>query len=111
MTNWKSRIREACASAGHVLDDDVLAELSLHASSEFQKARAGGMDEAEALGHVETLVGAWSLDPSMLCRRPRRPPLLESPSVSTRRLGGLAADARYAVRLFRRQPGFVLLAV
>jgi len=111
MTEWKTRIRETCANAGHVLDEDVLEELSLHASSEFQKVRAGGMDEAEALRHVEAIVEAWSHDPLMLCRRPRRPPLLESPSASTRRLTGLAADLRYALRLCARQPGFALLVV
>src|SRR5262245_6869854 len=111
MTDWKTRIREACANAGHVLDEDVLEELSLHASSEFQKVRAGGMDDREAARHVEAIVVAWSQDPLMLCRRPRRTPLLESPSVSTRRLAGLVADARYSLRLCARQPGFVLLVV
>ena len=111
MTNWKTRIREAWANTGHVLDEDVLEELSLHASSEFQKVRAGGMDDGEACRHVEAIVDAWSRDPIMLCRRPRRPPLVESPSISTPRLPGLLADARYSLRLCARQPGFVLLVV
>src|SRR5262245_58756441 len=98
MTDWKKRIREACANAGHVLDEDVLEELSLHASSEFQKVRALGMDENEACGHVEAIIDAWSGDPAMLCRRPRRPPLLESPSISSGRLAGLAADVRFGLR-------------
>src|SRR5262245_23117403 len=111
MTDWKTRIREACANSGHVLDEDVLEELSLHASSEFQKVRAGGFADAEALRHVQAIVDAWSRDPLVLCRRPRRAPLVEPPSVSSQRLAGLAADVRYAWRLFGRQPGFVLLVV
>src|SRR5262249_21398582 len=111
MTDWKTRIREACANTGQVLDEDVLEELSLHASSEFQKVRAGGMDEVEACRHVAAIVDAWSHDPLMFCRRPRSPPLVDPPSTSTGRLAGLAADTRYAVRLCARQRGFAVLVV
>jgi len=109
--NWKTRIRERFADAGHVLDDDVLEELSTHAKSAYDALRAEGADERESERQMSVLMDTWLSEASSLRRRPSRPPVVEAPPTGTARWAGLLNDVRYAVRILMRQRGFAMLAI
>ena len=64
-------------------EDDVIDELAQHADSAYQAARAEGSSGDEAERRVRELLRAWSADPTMLTRRPRRPPTVVPPGSST----------------------------
>jgi putative ABC transport system permease protein len=109
--DWKTEIGAKFAAQGHVPDADVLEELSQHATAAYQAARAEGADPDTANRAVQTLVASWCGDASSLRRRPRRPPVVEPPGEPSSPFAGIAHDARYAVRLLMRQPGFALVVI
>ncbi len=107
--DWTRRIEAALGAT--VRDADILEELTQHAAAMYAAARAEGCDAAEAEQHVAGQIAAWAADPASLRRRPRRAPVVMPPSRST---GGWAAawqDARYAMRLFGRQPAYAALVI
>jgi putative ABC transport system permease protein len=110
--NWTAEIRAAFERQGHSPDPDVIEELAQHAAATYRKARAEGADAADAEHQVRADIGAWCRDHALLKRRPRRPPVVEPPGASdVRRLAGLVADVRYAVRVLARQPLYTLVAM
>src|SRR5262245_40393612 len=109
--DWKKRIRDASAAAGHILDDDILEELSIHATYAYETARAEGSDVAEAESHVVALIASWIEEGSKLRRRPHRPPLIETPVKRVHHLSGLTSDFRYGFRVLSRHRSFAALAI
>ena len=109
--NWHARVRGAFAAQGHTPDGDVVEELSQHAALAFQTARADGSSQEHAEQLVNTLIEAWTADPAAFRRRPRRQVAIEPPGASRSALAGVLQDARYGIRLLRREPGFVAVAI
>jgi putative ABC transport system permease protein len=109
--NWHARVRGAFAEQGHVPDGDVVEELSQHAALAFQTARADGSSQEDAEHLVSTLIEAWTADAAAFRRRPRRQAAIEPPRASHSALAGVLQDARYGIRLLRREPGFVAVAI
>ena len=109
--DWKSRIRERCRVDGQALDDDVLEELGQHAAAAYETARAEGRSHDQAVDGVDALVAEWRRTAPGLRRRPRRPTVIETGGDRPRLLAGIVQDARYGIRLLKREPGFTLVAV
>jgi predicted permease len=107
--NWKHRIETAFGSSR--LDADVLEELAQHASATYISARAEGLSPTDAEQRVDEQIQAWLDAPSLLERRPRRAPAVEPPAGSRGSLSSVLQDARYAVRLLRRQPAYAALVI
>lgn len=107
--NWKKRIESAFAPARP--DDDVLEELAQHAAATYAAARAEGCDAAEADRRVDRQIAAWTANPALLRRRPKREPAVVPPAGSSSGLGSAMHDVRYAWRLIRRQPAYAALVV
>jgi len=109
--DWTAEIRAAFAAQQHAPDDDVVEELTQHATAAYEAARADGADPDSAARAVRALLASWCGDASSFRRRPRRPLVVEPPGESSSPFAGLAHDARYAVRLLMRQPGFALVVI
>ncbi|PYR62123.1 MAG: hypothetical protein DMF91_07845 [Acidobacteria bacterium] len=111
MPEWASAIRAALAAAGQTPDADVVEELTQHASSTYEAARADGRSHDAAVGDVHALLSSWCHDAASLRRRPRRPPIVEAPADATSPFAGIHRDAQYAIRLLKRQPGYAAVAI
>lgn len=112
MPDWKQRLQRVLDAGGHPCDADVLEELSTHAATEYDALLARGSGPHEAERRVDDLIGIWVQEAADLHRRPRRASAIPPPSVTGHTaLAGLVQDARYGVRLLRRQPGFALVAI
>ena len=109
--DWKTRIRETCSVDGRTLDDEVLEELSQHASGAYETARAEGRTHDEAERHVDLLVAEWRRAAPALKRRPSRPTVTEPGGADGHLLAGVVQDARHGVRLLRRDRAFALVAI
>src|SRR5262245_12031213 len=97
-SGWTLQIREALRAAGHEIDEDIVEELSNHADSAFQSARARGFDKAEATQHVQTLITEWCASADLLRHRPRREPLIEAPASGRFSIAALLHEITYGVR-------------
>src|SRR5262245_11758366 len=107
--DWKTRIRSAFDT--RVPDEDVIEELAQHAAATYASARAEGLEPAEADRRVEQQIGAWTANPALLRRRPKREAAVAPPPASGSGITRVAQDARYAWRLLRRQPSYAALVV
>jgi putative ABC transport system permease protein len=107
--DWKTRI--ATAFGPTKPDDEVLEELAQHAAATYAAARAEGCEARESERRVAQQIAAWTADPALLRRRPRREPAVVPPAGSSSGLGSVMQDARYAWRLLRRQPAYGALVV
>jgi predicted permease len=107
--NWKARLIDAFGSRR--VDDDVIEELAQHADATYAAARAEGCDPAEAERRVQMQVQAWASNPSLLKRRPLRARAVEPPAAVAAPVASIAQDARYAMRLLRRQPAYAALVI
>src|SRR5262249_58524574 len=107
--DWKTRIRSAFGAL--VPDEDVMEELAQHAAAVYASARAEGCGPAEADRRVEEQIAAWTSNPALLRRRPKREPAVPPPSASGSGVILVAQDARYAWRLLRRQPAYAALVI
>lgn len=109
--DWKPRIAAALSARDHAPDADVLEELAQHARAMYDAARAEGLSDADALGHVDAQIERWRLDAARLRHKSRHPAAIEPPAATAPvPLAGIAQDLRYAFRLLRRQARFTLLA-
>ena len=88
-----------------------MEELAQHAAAVYASARAEGCEPAEADRRVEQQIAAWTSNPALLRRRPKREPAVPPPSASGSGLILVAQDARYAWRLLRRQPAYAALVI
>ncbi len=100
--DWNTIVRGAFSDR-LMPEDDVIDELAQHVDSAYQAARAEGISKEAAERRVRELLGAWSNDPTMLDRRPRRPPAVVPLQASAAGLAGFWGDLRYAFQLVRRQ--------
>lgn len=107
--DWKARIRSAFAP--DVPDDDVVEELAQHAAATYASARAEGCDSAQAERRAADQIAAWTANPALLRRRPKRLAAVLPPTASRSPLGAVAQDARYGWRLLVRQPAFAAVAI
>ncbi|HYT65600.1 MAG TPA: ABC transporter permease [Vicinamibacterales bacterium] len=107
--DWKTRIRIAFAPVAP--DDDIVEELAQHAAAIYAAARAEGLDACEADQRVDDQIQAWTADPALLRRRPKREPAVIPPSISRSGFGTVVQDVRYAWRLLRRQPGYAAVLI
>src|SRR6187401_3093294 len=102
--DWTTRIRTELARHQTTPDDDIVLELAQHADAAFEAARAEGLSASEASVRVNDLIAAWSRDPALARRRPRRSALaVPPPPASSRGAVGVWADIVYGFRLVRRQ--------
>src|SRR4051794_11152958 len=101
--NWKARIRAALTTQ---IDDEVVEELAQHAAATYAAARAEGGNEADAERRVGQQIDAWSANPSLLKRRPKRDAAVLAPAGTAAPFTAIAQDTRYAWRLLRQQPGY-----
>jgi len=108
--DWNRIVGEAFGQR-QMPEDDVIDELAQHADSAYQAARAEGSSGDEAERRVRELLQAWSADPDVLTRRPRRPSTVVPPKASASGLAGLLGDLRYALQLMRRQWTHTLVVV
>ena len=92
-------------------DADVIEELTHHAASTYETARAEGRSHDDAVSQVHALLTSWCREASALRRRPRRPPVVEAPATSASPFAGILRDAQYALRLLWRQPGYALVVI
>jgi putative ABC transport system permease protein len=112
MPDWKRSIRDRFEAAGRIVDQDIVDELSQHADRVHERARAEGRSADEATQEVEALIAAWCANARLLRRRPRRAAAVEPPSSRERLpLRTLLHDARYGLRLLKRQPGHTAVAI
>jgi len=107
--NWKRRVEEALRERR--VDDDVIEELAQHASAMYASARAEGLGADEADRRVRLQIEAWASNPSLLKRRPRSTPAVAPPAGSPTPIAAAVQDARYALRLLRRQPAYAALVI
>ena len=107
--NWKRRIEQAIRP--HHLDAEILEELAQHASAMYAAARAEGDEADDADARVARQIEAWAADPTLLARRPKRLPAVTPPAGSTGAWAAVRQDARYALRLFARQPAYSALVI
>ena len=107
--DWKARLRSTFGPAP--VDEDVLEELAQHAAATYASARAEGLPADDAERRVTQQIQAWTADPSVLRRRPKRPVVIIPPSSSRSGLETIAQDTRYAWRLLCRQPAYAALVV
>ena len=112
MPDWTHSIREQFEAAGRIIDQDIVDELSQHADGVYELARAEGRSAEEATQEVKALVAAWCANARSLHRRPRLPGAVEPPSCQeTFWLRTVLHDARYGLRLLKRQPGHTAVAM
>ena len=109
--DWNAHVRAAFAATVPPLDDDVVEELGQHAAATYETARAEGHSHEEAARQVDALLDAWCRDAPTLSRRPRRPAIVDPPPPAKKWLEGIVQDARYGLRLLKREPGFALVAI
>jgi putative ABC transport system permease protein len=106
--NWNELIRERLGeiTGDAARDAEIVEELAQHMASRFGDLRSAGATEQEAISRIESEL------PAEMARAIRRADRLRPaspvpPAFSARRLvSDLWIDARYALRLLGRKPGF-----
>lgn len=105
----RERIERAFTGSG--IDPDILEELAQHAEATYAALVADGVSDADARARVDALVAGWRADPAALRRGVRRPPAAPPPPPARALAAGALADAWYAVRLWKAQPGAALVTI
>src|SRR5262245_53167817 len=114
MPDWKSLVRARIGPlpVDPAREADIVDELAQHAAEHYAELMAGGMTDAEA---VRTALEPLN-DPRRVAAdiaRADRPRSVAPapPAVGRASAGGIVRDARYAVRLLLRAPGFAAVAL
>jgi predicted permease len=107
--DWTARVRSAFGEKAP--EPDVLAELADHARETYEAACRDGLSAGEAERSVDALIARWRDEARELRRPLGRRSAAEVPSASAAWIAGAMQDARYAVRLLRRQPGPSFLVI
>src|SRR5918999_582316 len=108
--DWKAHVRTALAVDADSLDEDVLEELSQHAASAYDAARAEGCSHSDATVRVEGLIAEWRNSALLLRRRPTlRVP--DSEPYASQWVAGTLRDLRHGFRMLRREPGYTTLVI
>ena len=109
--DWKTVIRDLFAGEGHILDQDVLEELAVHAVSTYDAARSAGRSPAEAEQEVRALIAEWRREANLLQKRPRSTAAVAPPPADGEWIIRVIQDLRYALRLLRSQRSYALPAI
>ena len=108
---WRARICDAFRESNLTLDHDVLEELSIHAASAYEAARAEGLSAPEAEEQVCGLIRSWCKEVPGLKRASSHPAIIDPPANELHRMAGLMNDLQYGIRILRREWRFGLLAI
>jgi len=108
--NWRAEIRSEFARRGKQADDTIVEEMSQHAESAWESARAEGADKDVAASRVRALIESWCAETNGP-RRIDRASLVEAAPASSSWLAGIGLDVRHALRLFQRHRGFAVISV
>ena len=123
MNRWTTLVRERLTQvSGAPADDGLVEELASHLAQAFEDAKAEGMNEADAHAAALRLLDADDpLREALRARRPRPATRVagwaRQEPAGTEDGGGLMssmnvlADARHALRLLLRAPGFSIIAI
>jgi putative ABC transport system permease protein len=106
MPDWKAFVRERLAERADPYQD-VVDEVAQHAESLFDRLRAEGATEAQALVAVEEeLKGISALARAAGARAARRPRVAEPKAGRFRLVASFFADLGYGLRRLSARPGF-----
>ena len=112
MRDWKCLVRDRLGplpvDGGRAVD--IVDELAQHVAEHHAELVASGVDDTTALQRALAPLAERAAVEIARADRPR-PVSLAPPATAGSRLGGLARDVRYALRLLRRAPGFATAAI
>jgi putative ABC transport system permease protein len=112
--NWRTYVREHLPPL-HVSAEreiEIVDELAVQLETTFDRARANGATEEEAMRRARAEVPDWNALSQTLGRieRPvRQPPAAGAGSGGP--MSGLIQDLRYAIRALKRAPGFAAVSI
>ena len=114
MPDWKPAIRSRLSSLrlAPTRENEIVEELSQHLEDRWRELVAGGMPEKEAAAQALTGLRGDRLAQQLAPLRQAHVPDPVTPGLpSSRVVGDLWQDVRYAVRVLRRRPVYALLSV
>jgi putative ABC transport system permease protein len=109
--NWPQDVQAAFERRQKSVDASVIEELAQHAAAAFEAARAEGASVSGAEASVRALIESWCDGTAGPTRLAPLSTLHDQSGRGRAWLPGLLMDARLALRLLRRQPGFAAISV
>lgn len=109
MHDWQSFVRARLPrlAVSPERESEIVAELALQLEGAYQTALSGGSAEDEAVRQAGSQIRDWAALARAIDRAERPAPRPVEPGGI---FSGVLADARYALRFFRRSPAFAALA-
>jgi predicted permease len=115
MHDWRSEVRERLRPLRLKAEReaDIVEEISLHLAERYREAVSGGVspDEATRLALAEFRAGNVLAQRIAGLEQARAPAPVTAGASTGRLFADLRQDFRYAMRAFRKQPGFAATAV